>query len=84
MYWCTCDKSRSQFVDGLSAGVSSTPEILNKTYPECKHISTIKRMIQGSIDGVYDLTPDTEFDGIIIMLCILTISKYNSVIKFTI
>lgn len=63
VYWCTCDKSRSQFVDGLSSDVSSTPEVLSTTYPECVHISTTKRIIQESIDGVYDLTPDAEFDG---------------------
>ena len=63
VYWCSCDNKRSQFVDGLSSSVSSTYDLFSKTYPECFHISAIRRIIQESIDGVYDLTPETEFDG---------------------
>lgn len=62
-YWYSCDNKRSQFIDGLSWSISSTYDLLSKTYPECCHISAIKRIVQESIDGVYDLTPETEFDG---------------------
>ena len=41
----------------------ATYDLFNKTYPECFHISAIKRIVQVTIDCVYDLAPEAEFDG---------------------
>ena len=63
IHLCAYGNKRSQFVYGLSSSVSSTYDLFSKTYPEDFHISAVKWIVQELIDGVYDLTPETESDG---------------------
>lgn len=62
MYWCSCSRRRAEFVDCLSSIADTTNEEVNKAYPECLHIVTVKEIVE-EVDGMYGISAEVDFTG---------------------
>ena len=64
VYWCSCDRQRSEFIDSLSSHFQTTNEELGSLYSECVHIEAVRVIAEADIDGVFGISPEHDLSGI--------------------
>ncbi len=69
LYTCGCSIEHSRFVNSLSFKIRCKFLDFSMDYPNCIHINAVLHLLS-QMDAMHYITPDMEFAGIVIVICI--------------
>lgn len=83
VYWCTCNKKKSEFIDSLSSCCDVSYADVSGLLLDCMHIAAVLSVV-ASFDAVQSISADSDSSGnfsyiihLIIMNCILLLSDHT-------
>lgn len=63
VYWCSCDKDRSHFVNSCSTFIDSSYDKFISYSDECVHIEAARVMI-ANLDCIHEVSVEQDFSGV--------------------